>query len=272
MDKFSRMLRDDKDYRKNLTVVAECVNESLGIADDVKNITSKIISELKNQIRNVDYKKYYEGLSVGILKQDFQEVNLNALILKTNEKELITKFRTEFNFKYVANYSQSTNTITVIVEFLNGYIDFNKLTGYIQHEVEHFYEFLKQGYSTNNDLYKKAKSLRKSSDKLERNIGQLIYYTNNHEINAFENEAYGYCFEKSKSENYDFFRDLIQETNLFKSIKLIDNCWNVISSSDDETLKSIGFSKERLQNLYISGRKSIVRKVGLVITKLEEDN
>lgn len=239
-----RKFRINERYFRNLSVISECVDESLGISNEVSEISHDIMSEVRKTIKNCEYKKYCDGLYCSINKSKVEDINLSVVILKSNNINLIDDFKKRFNITYRAKYIYSENTILVIIDFLNGYIDFPKIYGNIQHEVEHYYEFFKQGYVTDDNLYKKSEIFRKSKAKLEKCIGNLLYYCNSHEINAFENEAYRYCIEKYNDDGYNFFRDTIQDTNLFKMLSLCDKCWNIIENSNDEAISDIGFQRK----------------------------
>jgi hypothetical protein len=111
------------------------------------------------------------------------------------------------NVDFEANSESDYNkrTITIVSGFINGYIasDFH---GTICHEVNHLFEY-DNGREKRVDLYDKVRELLSKNDTDANIVVNAIYYSFQHEIDAFVHEFYG--FLQQEKPNHLRFEELV---------------------------------------------------------------
>lgn len=111
------------------------------------------------------------------------------------------------NVDFEANSESDYNkrTITIVSGFINGYIASDFL-GTICHEVNHLFEY-DNGREKRVDLYDKVRELLSKNDTEANIVGNAIYYSFQHEIDAFVHEFYG--FLQQEKPNHLTFEELV---------------------------------------------------------------
>lgn len=266
-----------------MKLIIEAVNEELGIAGKVSESVSMILDIIMSEIGNVSYSPMFIGdsytinkrCSVGTISKNIDLfgrcARLNLIYFKGASINDINAAKLDMGITMNGMTNYNKRNITVCVSILGGKIyDIDKLKETIQHELQHYYEFRNKGYQMDDNTYSMSRTLKKSADAVSNQIGNLLYYCHKSEIQAFANGAYAKC------KNSVIPRMEIKQTNLYKSLIIVDDIWKnlnnpIFKNKVEFVLEQNNLTMDKLEKIYSSGRKLIVRNIGRVIIKIESE-
>lgn len=264
--------------QETIRELTDTILEDRHIADLVTQSANSIGDFLIDTIEKAPY-----GISV----QKGASMKHGKVITSFLEKKIVIQwtYKRYFDAKFNTNNEKSwfmvdtrTNTIIAYIIGIGNYIDPKPIYQGIQHELSHFYERTKlnKPYKTQK-WYDTAQHIQRTSHVfLERVVANVIYIASRCEQTAYTNGAYQYLI---KSDDYpNKFRNVIQETPLFKWLLEMKHCYEQLQKADwqQEANKRILEQYEGLTMKYLlficqRAIKTLTWKIGRVMSKAIDD-
>lgn len=260
----------------------DILNEELGIANKVTEITTKIRNFVSNDYaRNINTNKYV-NLSIRISNFVNRNKKLKAfndtIIINpasdnikviyfivdadSYDKEMITMYREV----YSSLFDLDTNEITLFLYSKNNKIVWRDVIEDIQHEIEHWYEQSEKGKRLLNKKvikrYKNYEKLRKSSYNFERVIGMVYYYYEKFERNAIMNGLYSKIMEYNEIDYVIDPIEVLKEYIHYKNIKAFKDMLNSINNNEAYKEEWIEMLKKHNKSL-----ESFIRVTNIVVNE-----
>lgn len=246
------------------------IKEELGIADEVKDLTSKILNIIKDKIKITKSVVFDNG--AGRKSGDF---TIDAFGKK------LTVFFTNYNFKDKTYYDKciekkgesfldSTsnhyylkskliyNAISINIVSISGYFKDSIVAQDIQHELEHIFQQTKMGSSFNNeDFYNLVKSKLYSSNKFEHNVALILYMSFKSEIEGFANGLYAYIQKHEHAPNINTY---FYESDAYEKLEQVNISLNFIKENITNPDLKIVLEKYNRFGIYVKNIISIAEK------------
>lgn len=247
--------------------VNKIINEELGIADEVSNLTNIIEKKLMNLIKNNVYennftvKTKFSELSVEYALKDFEnenEANMWIVYGRGND-----------------GYSYRNNTLYISIVSINGNIDYNGLADTIQHECTHYWEMKSMGKDLYNSNYQDVINGIRDRNEYVSMTYSVIYYSHKNELNAFVSGAYASAMRKKRQ--YRNYKEFIIDNGISEPYNELKDAIDRMSNIDIEhdilfefAANKIGCDKnylaEFIKNTAEFGMDYLLKRVGKAYT------
>lgn len=287
LDNLVEELRKTKLDTDLINEIKQCVNEELGINNDVVQASYRIIEELKEDMKNVP-KMYFSNIDVASHK--LGRFKTNAFGNEINVTYRITNFRDKYYYDlgrdkvthYPNGFDYKNMTLMVDILSISGKIDEKTCSDTIQHELEHLFQEIKRDKSFGEDeLYKMANFLKTyyRNDPTAYKIGDLIYFSRQCENDAYVNGLYALLVDNYKNHHWPT-ASVIQGSDLYAGLKRMkeNKQWleqNKETEQVKELFKSINrnvsITPEKLLKFVEKSEKRLMNKTGKVIVKVQKD-
>jgi hypothetical protein len=232
------------------------LNEELSIADEVKEVTNRIMNNFINGTFSFVY--------------DFYNIGEYNIIGNSIEVERIDR-------KPNALCDTKNQTLTFEIPIFNGEIVKNTLEGCVQHEVEHLSQISMMGNTSKsyNAIYNKAIDIfNNSKDYYERALAQYIYCCSTIDQDAFVNELYALLMKSFSSKNSE--AEVLIKSQAYKALSTIRDVKNEMTDALDrynytDAFKVFDKTPRWFVRLGINAEKRLQQKIKNVIFKSRAD-
>ena len=201
--------------------IRRIVNEALGIARNVVNITNIIENKI---IEIYDLSDGSEDIDTTFNVNDLKVVFKHYYVDNDSDLE---------KYDFVNGYSYKENTLYLTYGSVrNKTFDLNLLIDTIQHEVEHYWQCKNASKGFYTSKYKAIIDGKKSENRFLSCVCTLFYFNNRFEIDAYVNGAYNIL----RKLNCDTYKEFIEQTDLKNLLNLL--------SYIEETIKTTNSSSQ----------------------------
>ena len=253
----------------------EIINEELGIANQVVNISKKIEEKIFTAIEQ----NHSINFKINDLNVVFSIYNFNSV------EELYERYS---NNEIRDGYSYSENTLYLSYINLNGYPKYEQMTNLkntIQHEVEHYWQSKNAKKSLSTTQYQHITNGLYSNNLIVATICKILYYAKHIEIDANVNGAYN----ESNGKNITTFDEFIEKTGLshlfetFKENEKAIDKWNYESYYFYDAVKYVKKNNIikfntiqeliiKLKDVLLKSKEYLVRKTARAYTLYMKNN
>lgn len=281
LSEYAETLELEKELRYSIN---ECINEELGIADDVITASITIIYNIKRMINSLKSSPtQMDGTSLKEGKVDYTIWNKNIVIkfLYYNfyDVSYYKKYHDEIKKKY--KNGVIGNTISLVIFAINNKIDPRTLNDTLYHELEHFFQKTMSGKPFGGaELYQQAETDKKSTNKYLRAFGNIVYLSRKYEQDAFVNGLYGLLTSHGK-DSFDIdINYCVQQSDVFGALIELQKSYNMIlnANKDDSEFidalnkyKTFGYNYNRFTKEAFEAINEIKRKIARTIKKFKSD-
>lgn len=199
------------------------INEELGIAMEVSNLTEIIEEKIYNYLIkgvnsfNFDVRTSLSEFNVVFLFKHFKDGIEFKTWLKTNELK--------------NGYSYEENRIYLTLIQIGNNIPSYDLVDTIQHECSHYWECKMKGGPISTDVYQEINKGISNKNIIISNICKMLYYSNKNEINAYVNGSYKTARKKDKI--YKDYKEFITDNGVNEMYTILKNSHNTLSKYDE---------------------------------------
>ena len=272
MEKIAEILK----FRNQL---AESVNEALGVSNDVWSMSLNLRQQILSDLKKRPSVKISEGVFVktGELYTTFLNKPLTVEYQYVNfiDKTVYAEKSRQISLKRNL-YNKSLNLLTLHIISISGNIDETSLVDTIQHELHHNFQESESGLDfANIPLYQKALRLKQfDEDSLQYNIGDILYITFKHEIEAYANGLFAYLVTKY-NQGYRDTVGLVMESEIYNMLQTLRKRKVMFlkyhkTQQSKRIMKWVGMSDEKLVKRIDSADDEIVSRMGRVIVAAKE--
>ena len=259
--------------------LAESVNEALGVSNDVWNMSLNLRQQILSDLKKRPTVKISEGVFVktGELYTTFLNKPLTVEYQYVNflDKNVYAEKSGQISLKRNL-YNKSLNLLTLHIISISGNIDETSLVDTIQHELHHNFQESESGLDfANIPLYKKALRLKQfDEDTLQYNIGDILYITFKHEIEAYANGLFAYLATKY-NQGYRDTIGLVMESEMYSMLQTLRKRRTMFlkyhkTQQSKQIMKWVGMTDEKLVKRIDSADDEIVSRMGRVIVAAKE--
>ena len=200
---------------KNILITEEqlnfIINEELGIAKKVSELSEKLKNELFYQIEKKDNNSF-----------EFEDIKVVYNVYRFSNQENFYTWFDNNPTKYINGYSYSKKTLFLTIININNRFNIASLNDIIQHELEHYYQSKMAGHSFGKTSYNNAYLKYHDFNDYIRYISRIEYFSKHFEIDGWVNGAY---FAAKELDIIDY-NSFIESTDL-KEIKMsLKNAYN----------------------------------------------
>lgn len=264
--------------------INEAINEELGIADEVRDVSIRLRNEIVSRLKNIEKKSVKSGVS---LKEDNfrteianKKMTVQIQYFNFKDKLYYLDYIKKYGHIDPASFSNDGRVNMIFIRFysISGYIDERDLFDSIQHEVEHIYQQVKakKTFGESNLYLYAYKNL--SNEQLESRILALISYLSN----KFEQDGYVNGLYAFLKDNYKLMatKDDIKESPVYSKLTdliyakdfLIKNKNNVKLKEEIEYYrKNFNLNYNDFIRLATSSINDIIKKIGRTVIKFKND-
>lgn len=276
--------------------IRRVINEELGIHYGVSKLAYDVIQEIGKRIKTIP-KQYFSNIPGASYR-------IGSFPFEAFEKTITVDFR-YCNFRDKTYYN---NCINKINRFPNGfklstitlYVDIHAISGQIiettfsdtvQHELEHFFQENKIGksFSEDNKFYKAGIFIKKhfgKNDEAARRIGNMMYFSQKCENEAYVNGLYALLVNNYKKEGSPtcvvleqspVYQGLLQLRSdkewliKHKNDTKVAELLNVIRNKNPEKGLGINITIEELIKYAEYADREIVKRIGKAVVKAQKD-
>lgn len=247
--------------------VNRIINEELGIANEVSNLTNIIENRLMDLIKNNVYEGNFKvetelsSLSVEYVLKDFEnEDEANGWIAYERGND---------------GYSYRNNTIYMSIVSINGNIDYNDLVDTLQHECTHYWEMKNMGRDLYDSNYQDVVNGIRDRNEYVSMTYSVIYYSHKNELDAFVSGSYASAMKKGKQ--YKNYKEFIIDNGVVEPYNELKDAIDKMSILDIEhdilfefAANKIGCDKnylaEFIKNTAELGMEYLLKRVGKAYT------
>lgn len=291
MGNFTYLLNEIKNSLlegKTYNDVCNMIVEELGVHDEVTKISFDIMEKLKEDLKKRQ-KCYYSDIP-GASHKDGR-FNFEALGKTIVIDYTFINYRDETYKKRYSNlipnkkknaFTRSNLVLSLTVEAVSGYIDIYTYADTIQHEIQHFFQEDKIGYSFGSTTWYKiaTKCKQRPSGSLTYMIGDIIYLSLQCEEEAFTNGLYASLVYNYKHKNKPTIEVLDNSPIYNALLKMRKEVDILLQNKEDETLRKTlstikkitnGTTFNGIINMAKRAEKEIIRRIGKIIVKAQKD-
>lgn len=281
LSEYAEKLELERELRYSIN---ECINEELGIADDVITSSITIIYDIKRMINSL------KSLPTQMDGTTFKEGKVTHTILNKN---IIIEFL-YYNFYDVSYYKKYYdeirskhkngtigNTIKLLIIAINNQIDPRTLNDTLYHELEHLFQKTMSGKPFGGEkLYQQAETDRKNTNRYLKAFGNIVYLSRRYEQDAFVNGLYGLLTSHGKDSFNIDINYCVQQSDVFGALIELQKSYNLIlnANKDDSDFidalnkyKTFGYNYNRFVKEAFEAINEIKRKIARTIKKFKSD-
>ena len=270
------------------------IYEDRGVSEEVSQITEVIFSNIIREITNIiiqeriEPNQYFKRKGNYLFSDYGIKINVRWTFYNVGDESQVTDEMKSFA---EANISKQEMAITLFSIGLRYNPSSFKET--IQHEVMHFFENFKRGYTPYKerekyDIAYKYLSQNKNVDtekmdetaekifKYKEYIAKIIYISTTHEQGAFANGAYAYLMSHQEDASSKF-GTAMQKTKLFAWLKEVEKAINFFNEYDgdlepiDKELEKYKIDRAELMSIANGAKKNLQRQLGRIVSKAIDD-
>ena len=271
------------DYIKIKKFKDDFINEWRHVNDEVHEITSEISSLILNDMKN---KPKYLGKKVTFPYYENKDgISYTFCIKNGDKKNILIKYtlyivESEEDSENITrisglNFNSSWDEESKTMIIVSTVVDKEPTKSFyetIEHEAEHMYEYA-VGMQKKVDLYDKVHNMvTKGQNNLRAYyVASALYYTFNHEQDAFKQQFYIYLINLNRNISFD------NALNEYKPFKQMDNAFDAVYDyyDDKETMKAInelGYRRrDYFKRLYF-GYNRFIEKMKDVYSRWWDEN
>ena len=257
--------------------ISNIINEELGIANEVINLTNLIEKKLTSFITSEVYEKEFS------VKTELSDLNVNY-VMKNFDNETDANMWIAYE-RGNDGYSYRDNTIYLSIVSINGDIDYVTLSDTIQHECTHYWEMKNMHRDLYNSDYQDVINGIRNKNPYVSLTYSVIYYSNKNEINAFVSGSFASAMKKRTP--YKNYKEFINDNSVGEIYSELSDALTTISNIDvdedvlfDSAAMRIGCDKyylaEFIKNAANVGLNYLIKRVGkayaLYMERLKETN
>ena len=257
----------------------ESINEALGIRNEVWDETCIIEKEILDDLSDRYSIKFADGVFVKIgkiettflnkpLTVDYQYVNF------VNQKAYSTyvnRIKLKKNF-----YNETLNLLTLHFISISGHIDETSLIDTIQHELHHDFQETESGIDFSKiPLYQKAIRLKGyEDDTVQYNIGDILYITFKHEIEAYANGLFAYLMKKYE-EGYTDTTELVMGSDIYNMLQTLRKRKEMFLKYKNtplsmQVMRWIGMTDNKFEERIKWAEREIISRMGKAIVAAKD--
>ena len=264
--------------------IEEIITEELGVSEEVKNETSKVINSIANDIvKTIKENNYTPGRLFLTLNRTFvlfgEKIVFGCRCYLYCDSYEIENFKTkkikEAIFHEGKNPSENWIEINAAFNFETERVEIDY--GSVQHEIHHFYQYLKKEKNILKEPFwgtyqRSVARKRNPRHKTDIIVGSILYYATNIERDAIINNFY-MVVVRSKPE---LEMENLKADNHYKDIKFIQN-WIDSGGLDPKnkelvnTVSEYNISFQHFCNIARAVVKIYTRNIGRAIIKARQD-
>lgn len=253
--------------------IFEAIQEELGISDKVTEEVDKVADIVLKNVEKQPKQKIKDGIFTNTFrfkKQIFdREINFDIKNDYFSDVKIYFTYRKKYR-KRPNKYERNTNTIYIETDYINGWHDRETLEGALQHEFEHIFQNINQGYnSVKDEDYKTAARNYMSNDTALQTIARTIYFTDENEIYAFANQSYQALMQTDESP-----RDYIKYTKLHQAYTSVKSGLEYLKNnrhSSSVVLRDFNTTADNLIKRCEWAIPKYQKYIGRIIVKAEKD-
>lgn len=245
-ENMKKLVITEEQFNKN---IKKLLNEKLHVSDEVIETKNMIANLIKQNVNLTDNNKITEINGIRclndtviinhIFNSNFSlTINYHIYLIKNNGNETETMKK----LNLISSIDCTTNILTLnsVLFNIDGF-DVRTFDDALQHELEHYYQFIKKGGTAlikNRNLYDLAKDNLQSQDNdgFNQILAQIIYLSFKQEHDGYLNGAYAtvmWTKPQSKKE-VDYY---IQQTEIFQVLQMLSyNKQILIDNENNENL------------------------------------
>lgn len=204
--------------------IKHIINEELGIADEVSNLSDIIERGI--------YARLERGINSGVFNAKTDKSNVNVDFLFKSFKTMAELYEWYKLNRRMDGYSYKENTIYITIFKLSGVINYDNLSDTIQHECSHYWECRMKGAPMYNNRYGEIQIGTENRNPVVATICKMLYYSNKNEINGYVNGAYRVALKRNKK--YETYKDFISDNDDLNDMYItLKNSHNTLSRYDE---------------------------------------
>lgn len=255
--------------------IFEAINEELGISDEVAKEAYRISDIVLKNTEKQEKKRICPGVFTNTFRfsrKVFDET-VNFVITNTyfSDSKLYFAYRKKYP-KRANSFNHENATISIQVDYINGWHDMESLEGALQHELEHIFQNVNAGYAPQKTKqYKLASANYANKDSVISLVSRIVYFSEEREIFAFANQAYQALMDRDSSPRED-----IENTKLYFAYKTLKKGVDFLEKSKDNKnidnlLSKFDTTTRKLLEHCQWAVKECAKYIGRVIVKSEKD-
>lgn len=260
--------------------LAKRLNEELGVVDNIKNLSRKIVSDVLKKLADLNFSSIYNSFGI---RQNVYRVNVKF----TDNFQVVTNivlwfFGSEFEFNefinknlnFTSGYNPKQMVLTANFFVIGNNRDSEEWQKTLQHELHHAYqEFSKRKNSVqtkkNSVLYSVSKYYINDDDVDLASAARAIYLWGTNESSAYGNEIYVAMVNAFEKYGYsiDIVHRVLCKQRLYVFRKYINFLLDKLETGKPVNMELIsstfGIDRKKLKSIC----KMCLEKIDHVITK-----
>ena len=271
---------------KTYNDVCNLITEELGINDQVVQTSHEIMEKIEQDIR-LQYKQYFANVP-GVSYIDSlithivfgKTLTIKYRYINYRDKSFSNRYDKEI-MVLPNDFNLQTKTLRLTIKAISGRINIHTYADTIQHEIEHYFQEDKIGYSFSNKMWYKIaqKCKQRPKNSLVYMLGDMIYITLKCEEEAFTNGLYSsltYNYTHEKLPTVEIINDSPVYNALLTLRKERDEVNKYLDDQSlQKTLSTIktatGKDFEQLMEIINKGENELIKRIGRVIVKAQKD-
>lgn len=260
---------------KDLHKIEKIIQEELSISQNVLNIASSIIEDIKNGLKqtkgtplNDNKRIYYRKLK---LKNVILDKNVYINVDHYNFHDSNVKTNSNIDVDTSLSSSGAINIIQITCYSISGKLVENKLLDSLFHEIEHIYQSIKGSIKLKipDKLYNIAHNNLYVDDIFIKASAWIIYYSYNYEQDAFVNGLYGFIKNQGPLPQWEN----LKESDAYKSLLGIRKYREILFKiHDDSQIQRIfNLSVDKIIKMSKAAEKRLLNKIGKILIKHQND-
>ena len=206
---------------KNILITEEklnyIINEELGIAKKVSELSEKLKKQLFYQIEKNDNNSF-----------EFEDIKVVYNVYRFSNHESFYTWFDNNPTKYINGYSYHKKTLFLTIININNRFNIASLNDIIQHELEHYYQSKMAGHSFGTTSYNNAYLKYYDFNAYIKHISRIEYFSKHFEIDGWVNGAF-FAAKELEITDYNSFIELTDLKEIKSSLK---NAYNFFKNID----------------------------------------
>lgn len=281
------MLNEDKIL---INEINSLIREEMCINDSVKNESYSLVSLIKDKYEAIDKSGYCYNengrceipfdftykFTEGLFENTKASVKVNCIRFK-NDKSYANAINEEDYGTECYSIAKNIMGEYIIMIWVNFTVVGNKilsdLNDGVHHEINHIFQQVRitDAYKDFNKYNKYTNDLNHKDENI-RAVSNLLYLTNEHEVDSFMNGMYGEVMNSYK--NYSSVDEAIYDSTGFKKLKEMEQYYNYAVNNRDKIKSAVKKYDFMLAEFYKKIEKNAKRfkvKFGKTVMKIKDD-
>lgn len=256
------------------------INEKLSISPKSEAFCQYILQSISDDIHNHTEKesngrKYKEGsltLSTDGFIEEPEQLQIDYIVYKIRDMiDFNYMIRSgQYNLNSSADYDNGTINIVLCSTSLYD-LQFADSTywGTVLHEVNHILQYA-SGFVKNKRIEKVIEELLSNNKEIYQTIGQLLYFLQTHEQDAFANSFYGTLCQNNiaRTTSVDY---VLQYSEFPRFLRLIEKFYSYPRQEVEEVLKTYNIKPNNVRKLITKSKARFLKKLENVYKRYCEE-